>query len=52
MMPADFPPSAPSERAASPSSTPAMTVTVATLGENDRTVGSVDYRMRRSNRHG
>src|SRR6188474_3400312 len=51
-MPADFSPSAPSERAASPCIAPAMTVTVATLDEKDRGVGSVDDRMRRSNRHG
>jgi hypothetical protein len=52
-MPTDFSPSAPAERAAITTSGPvAATVTVATPGENDRTVGSVDDRMRRSNRHG
>ena len=50
-MPADFSPSAPTERAAITTSGP-VAATVATLGENDRTVGSVDDQIGGSNRHG
>src|SRR5438132_12202284 len=50
-MPADFSPSAPSVRSGK-CPAPAVTVAVATLDENGRAVGSADYRMRRSNRHG